>query len=393
MTSGTLKAAAAVLVLALAAAIGWRWMSARPVQPPVAAPPVVLEVPADEILPVRRVDLQRSVDFSGSVKATRSAFVKARMAAELRELTVREGDSVRAGQLLVRQDPTEFEWRLRQAEQQARSAQAQLEIAQRTLANNRALVAQGFISPTALESSISNEAAAQANLQAALAAVEIARKSLGDTTLSAPMDGIVSQRLAQPGERVGVDARILEIVDLSRLEIEAALAAEDVAQVRIGQVARVQIDGMELQIGARVARINPSAQAGSRTVPVYLALDAHPALRQGLFARGRIELERSSALATSLSAVRVDRPQPYLLVLEGEVVRSRTVRLGRRGQERAGAAELVEILDGVPEGAQVLSGSLGTLADGARWKRSAVPAAASGAPAAQASARAASAAR
>jgi RND family efflux transporter MFP subunit len=374
-----------VLLMAMIALGTWRAMQARQAQTSAAsAPPAppVLEIPAEDIVALARIELLRSVEFSGSVRAAQSAFVKARVAAEVRQLSVREGDAVKAGQVLVRQDTTEFDWRVRQAEQQAQSAKAQLEIAQRALANNKALVAQGFISSTALESSASSEAAAQANLQAALAAVEIARKSRADATLTAPMSGIVSQRLVQPGERVGVDARILEIVDLSRLEIEAALAPEDVARLRVGQSARVAVDGIAGEVGARVARINPSAQAGSRSVPVYLVLDAHPALRHGLFARGRIELERHSALALPLSAVRSDRAEPYVLALEAEGVAARTVRLGQRGQ--ADGTELVEIVQGLPEGARVLAGAVGAVAEGTRWK-AATPAPAAKAPAAAAS--------
>ena len=346
--------------------------------PKLPKPPLTLEIPADEILMARQLPLARNVEFSGSVRASQSAWVKARVAAELTRLTVREGDAVRAGQVIAEQDATEFEWRIRQADQQAQATRAQWEIAQRTLVNNKALVAQGFISPTALESSASSEAAAQASLQAALAALEIARKSRADTALSAPLSGTIAQRVAQPGERLGVDARIVEIVDLSRLEIEAALAPQEVASIRVGQTALVQADGLDRAIGARVVRISPSAQAGSRTVSVYLALEPHPALRHGLFARGQIQLDQRTALALPVSAVRKDRAQPYVLLLDGSTVRERNVQLGQRGAAGAAVAadgardaadaEWQEIRSGLSEGALVLAGSLGGVADGAAWK-------------------------
>ena len=94
---------------------------------------------------------------------------------------------------------------MRQAQEQADSARAQAEVAQRTYDNNKALVDQGFISRTALDTSQSNLNAALATHRAALAAVEMARKSLDDTVLRSPIDGQVAQRLAQPGERVGVE--------------------------------------------------------------------------------------------------------------------------------------------------------------------------------------------
>lgn len=335
-----------------------------------AAPAIEL-MPGD-IVVARVAELTRSIPVSGSVRAVTSAFVKARVASEITRIAVREGEAVQAGQVLVQQDTTEFDWRVRQAEQQALAARAQFDIAQRQLVNNKALLEKGFISPTALETSASNEAGAAASLEAALAAVQIAMKARADATLVAPITGIVSQRLAQPGERIGVDGRILEIVDLSRLEIEAALAPDDAASVRVGATARLSVDGIDTPIPARVARINPAAQAGSRAVLVYLALDPHPALRQGLFARGSIALEGRRALVLPASAVRVDRTQPYVLLLDGAKVLARTVATGARGD--AGGQAAIEIGAGLSEGARVLAGTIGAVAEGTSWKAAATAA-------------------
>lgn len=322
-----------------------------------------LELAPSDVIVVRTEDLSRTLEVSGSLIAVNSAFVKARVAAEVKSVAVREGDAVKAGQVLAQLDPTEFDWKLRQAEQQAKAAQAQFEIAQRTLQNNRSLVTQGFISATALETAVSNEAAALATLEAARAGVELARKARADTVVTAPIGGLIAQRLVQPGERVPVDAKLLEIVDLSRLELEATIPAEDAPQLRVGGTATLQIDGLDAPVTARVARINPSAQAGSRSVVAYLELEPHPALRQGLFARGRIEVDRRRTLVLPLAALRTDRARPYVMRLEGTHVAQVEPALGVRG--RVQSADAAEVLGGLADGDRVLTAGVGAVPDGA----------------------------
>jgi len=349
-----------------------------------AAP--VLELSAADVMVLRPLELTRTLTVSGGLKAVNSAVVKAKVAAEIKSLTVREGDSVKAGQVIGQLDTTEYDWRLKQAEQSAASARAQLDIAKRALENNRALVAQGFISSTGLETSVSNEAAAQATWQSAAAATEIARKSRADSVLVAPISGVISQRLAQPGERVGVDVKIVEVVDLSRIELEAAVAPEDVGGVVVGQTARLSVDGLAEPSSATVARINPSTQSGTRAVLVYLALKPQPGLRQGLFARGTIELARKSALVVPVAAVRIDQAQPYVLAVQNGKVALRSVGLGLRGEAVLDGRvdSMVELTSGAQAGDTVLRGTAGAVRDGTVVKlpSGAAPAVASAASAA-----------
>ena len=243
-----------------------------------------------------------------------------------------------------------------------------MDIAQRSLDNNQSLVTQGFISTTALDTSLNNLAGAQANYQAAQAATELTRKALDDTVLRAPIGGLIAQRLAQNGERVAVDAKVLEIVDLSALELEAAVAAADSVQLHIGQKAQLLPEGMAQPLTARVVRINPSTVAGSRSVLVYLALDAGSKLRQGLFAQGTLALGQVSALAVPLDTVRTDKPQPYVQrVVDGRVAHQ-TVHTGAAGQWQGVA--MVEV-QGIAAGAEVLVGSVGALREGTLVKRTA----------------------
>jgi len=369
---------AALLVLVVAGAL-WRILAARQAQdaPAAAAQPMVELAPGDVVKAGPR-ELQRGLPVSGSLKAVNSAIVKARIAGELQGLTVREGDPVRAGQVIARVDATEARARLKQAREQADAARAQIEIAERQWNNNKALVDQGFIARSAVDTSWNNYTAAQANHKAALAAVDMASKGVEDAVLRAPIGGVVAQRLAQPGERVALDARVVEIVDLERLELEAALGAADSLEVRVGQPATLQVEGSPRPIAARVVRINPSAQAGSRSVLAYLALAETAGLRQGLFAQGTVATGGTSTLAVPLGAVRTDRPAPYVQLVDNGKVLHRQVQPGPRG---AADNETWVAVTGVPDGATVIRGHVGPLREGTGVKFTVLPPAAPAPPA------------
>ncbi len=359
------------LVLALLAIGLSRALSARKAQQQAVAQAsadktqTVVELAAADVVKAELRELAQGLPISGSLKAVNSAAVKARVAGELQGLAVREGDAVKAGQVLARIDASEFQSRVRQAQETADAAKSQIDIAQRQWDNNKALVDQGFISKTALDTSLNNFSMAQANHKAALASVEVARKSLDDTVLRAPISGIVAQRFAQNGERVGIDARLVDIVDLSRLELEATLSAADSVAVRVGQSATLTIEGAPQPLAARVVRINPSAQAGSRSVLVYLGISQPEGLRQGLFAQGTLGTANSQALAVPLSAVRTDKPSAYVQVVQDNKVAHKPVRTGLRGADaRDASRETLVAVEGVAAGALVIQGSVGSLREG-----------------------------
>lgn len=366
-----IKWAVTLLVIVLITAGVMRALSARKAQQQAlgaasaAKDSESVELAATDVLKIQARDIRQGLAISGSLKAVNSAVIKARVAGELQGLTVREGDFVKAGQIIARIDASEYLSRARQAREQAESAQAQVNVAQRQYDNNKALVDQGFISRTALDTSLANLNAAQSTYRAALAGAEVAAKSVQDTVLKSPISGQVSQRLAQPGERVGIDARIVEVVDLSRLELEASLGAQESMEVRVGQSASLQIEGSPQTARAQVVRINPSAQAGSRSVLVYLRIDnaggnALP-LRQGLFAQGTLGTAQSSQLALPVSSVRTDKPEPYVQAIENGRVVHKAIEMGTRG---TADGETLVAVKGLADGTLVIHGNIGALREG-----------------------------
>ena len=335
---------------------------------------------------VQVLTLNGSIPISGSLIAQRSAVVKAKVSAELQALHVREGDTVRQGQSLGQLDTQEVGLRRQQAQQQAASAKAIWTNAEQTLRNNQALVQQGFISRQALDTSLSNAASTRATYEAAQAAARLTEKAWQDTRILAPLAGQIAQRFVQPGERLNVDARIVEIVDLDSLEWQVPLSPQDVAQVRVDATASLHIEGLPEPLSARIARINPSATADTRSVMVYLSLPRHPALRQGLFGQGQITVDTREGLAIPASAVSRDSGRDEVLRIDGDRIVRVPVQVGLRASRGGDATQpFVEITAGLKAGDRIRPDASGTVREGARVTLGAATAAtAASAPAASA---------
>lgn len=361
-----------IVVLALLGGVLRALSNKRAQQAAAAAPATTvtqIELANTDVIKIELRDITQGLPVSGTVKAVNYAIIKARVAGELKEVVAREGDTVKTGDVLARIDPTEYQRRWQQAAEQASAAKSQMEIAQRAWDSNKALVDQGFISKAAMDNSAASYQAALATQNAALAGADVARKALDDATLRAPFAGIVSGRAAQVGERVSIDAKIMELVDLSQLEVEVPLSPSESMDVRVGQSATLQVEDRKETVGAKVKRISPSAQTGSRSVLIYLALDKVEGLRHGLFAKGILGLGKSQVLAVPFSAVRTDRAQPYVQVVEqvGEQlqVAHKTVTLGVRGIDLAQPeSETMVGVTGLSEGSIVLKSNVGALREG-----------------------------
>jgi len=361
------------IVVAVALAVplvwfAWRQRQAQPANEPVAKAVTQadhIELAASDMVMLQEQTLAEGVPVSGSLRAVQAAWIKARVAGELQEFGLREGDAVRAGQVIGRIEPTEFERRLRQAQEQAEAARAQVDIAQKQYDNNAALVQQGFISKTALDTSLFSLQSAQASLRAAQAGADVARKSLEDSVLRAPISGLVATRGSQNGERLGIDAKVVEIIDLSQLEMEATLSPVDAARIKVGQKASLQVEGLNATVSARVTRINPSVQPGSRNVLAYVQVTPLPGMRQGLFVQGQIGASQTRALALPLTTVRTDQSTPYVQWVNNGLVQHAQVKLGVRGPlVSVPDGEVWVQVEGLSAGVSVLGGHLGRLREG-----------------------------
>ena len=319
---------------------------------------------ASDVTIVKTRDLRQVLPLSGALRAVSQAAVKARVAGEVREVLVREGETVQAGQVVARMDVTEYNARAAQTRGALTAARGQLDIATKSRDNNAALLAKGFISQNAFDNATSQYQIAQANVDSAKAALDVTQKSVADTTVRAPIAGLVSNRTVQPGEKVSADFHLLDIVDLRRMEMEAAVPTGEIQRVALGQEVQLKIEGVALPMTGKVARINPSTQAGSRSIIVYVEV-ANPQglLRVGMFGEAQLTLNRHNAvLAVPASAVQNVNGATVVYAIERGVLRRVPVTTGIAGDDGEGGA--VEIIGGLTEGAQVVRNNLGNLLPG-----------------------------
>jgi membrane fusion protein (multidrug efflux system) len=323
-----------------------------------------LELLATDVTQVRTRDLRQVLPLSGALRAVNQAAVKARVAGEVRAVLVREGEAVQVGQIVARMDGTEYQAREAQSRGALAAARGQLDIATKARDNNRALLAKGFISQNAFDNAASQYQIAQANVDSAKGALDVTAKSLGDTTIRAPIAGLVSNRTIQPGEKVPVDFHLLDIVDLRKMEMEAAVPTSDIQRVALGQEVQLKIEGVTRPAVGKVTRINPSTQSGSRSIIVYVEIDNPKSLlRAGMFAEAQLTLVRRNAVLTApASAVQTVDGQAVVYVIDKGVLRQVPVTLGITGDDGEGGA--VEITGGLAEGAQIVRSNLGNLAPG-----------------------------
>jgi len=316
-----------------------------------------LELSPVEITRVEPTAMAERLRVSGELRPVHQVALKAKVGGTVTEVNARPGQSVKAGDVLVRFETEDLQSALVQRNANLDAAQAQLEFARQTLEKTEPLFRRGYATRTALEKAQSDVAAAEANVQALAAETNTARTALRNAEILAPFDGIVASRSVEPGAPAAANADLLTIVDTSVLEAEVLVSTRDIARLSVGQTAELQIDGLEGRtVTGTVDRINPVANEGSRFVPVYLRLEnTDGRLWSGMFATGSVLVrEAKDALVLPATSLREDTDGEFVLKLED----NRLVRQPVTVSSRWNAGNTVEISDGVMPGDTIVTAPL-----------------------------------
>lgn len=355
-----------VVLAIVAGVVAWMMMRDPAVPAPVGTPEAApLELASVDVVAVQPRVLSRSLPLSGSMSPVVQATVKSKVSGEVEQVTVREGQDLRQGDVIARVDTRNLQAQYDREVAAVEKARADMSLATLNRDKNRSLLEQRYISQNTYEQTESAFAASVASFRLAEAQARMMKISLDDAVIRAPFAGTVAKRLVQPGEKVSSDSSIVTLVDLRQMLLEAAVPAAEIPGVRIGQTARFKVGGFgDREFTGEVQRINPVTTDGSRAITIYIAVaNADRALKGGMFAQGALTLEATQpVLAVPQQAVREEAGATFVYTLhEGKIAR-KPVALGQRVK----GEEFVEVRDGLAAGERVIVTDIGETKAGAQ---------------------------
>lgn len=361
LNADTAAARAAATTQASAATSATTAQSGGPIAAPAA--PLVMEIAPTDLGVSETREVRRELPLTGQLRPIRQAFLRAKVAGEVLEMQVKEGETVKNGQILARINPAEYQARLDERLATLAGSKATWENNERTRKNNEELLRKNFISQQAYDNTLANSSVAFEQVKAAEANVALAKKTLDDTILRAPWAGMIAERAAQVGDRAAVDMKLLSLVDLARMELEAAVPASEIPSVAAGQEVAFRVEGFgERSFTGRVARIAPQSTAGSRSILVYIDMpNVDGTLKGGMFAKGNLTLtRRDSVVAAPIAALREERGDTVVYAIKDGRLARLPVKTGARNDDEAWA----EITQGLEAGVQVIKTNLGIMNPG-----------------------------
>lgn len=347
-SSGWMKAAVAVLVLAGAAFGGWQWYQGKQAKE---------EQAKIETVAARKMDLKSTVSATGTLRPVDSVEVSSKITARISSVLVKENDRVTAGQTVATLDGKDYEAKREQAQYKVINAKAKYD-------RVSYLYSIGADTQDEYEDAVYN-------YDTALSALEVTESDLAETVITAPMDGVIVGEPLTPGT-MAVQGNsnptvIMRIADLSKKQIRAKVDETDIGNVRVGQKATFTVDAFpKSTFTATVSKISQtdvtnswetstSSSSSSSSVSVvyyYVTLDVEDpdgVLLPGMTAQVEVTTsEKSGAIAIPIAALKTNAKGAYVLLVQPDgATAEQPVLTGIYSDE------YVEITEGLSEGDEI----------------------------------------
>ncbi len=307
-----------------------------------------------KVLTVQPVRAEQSFPVTGQVEAVESVQLASRMMGYIRELHVVQGQAVKKDQVLFVIDPLDTQGAIDLAKQNLLQAEAALRDAQADYERFKNLYKDEAVNKQQLEKMRLNYEVSLSRVAQAKAGLNVARGQLDYTRVSAPMDGIITAKLANEGDMAKPGYPVLMMEDPSRMRVKVAVPEAIFQDLKPGDTAQIEVDGQSVQ--GTVAHITPTADPQARTYPVTLDVRA-PGLRSGAFAKVFFPQGEQQVLRIPQAAVLDRAGVRGVFVLDSENLAH--YRMLRTGQVHADGS--IEVLAGLVAGERIAVPASGTL--------------------------------
>lgn len=335
--------------------------------------------------------LENAPVVSGKLEPWQSANIVAKVPGKVAAVHVEVGSSVRAGDVLVTLENTDLAARVEQARAGVAAAESALanassalviaesayRVAEANFQRGKQLLEQGVIPPAAFEAEYELkyrqaqeqlkqaqeqvERGLPAQLAQARAALSLAESAYNDSLIRAPISGVVTARNINPGEMASSTVPVVSLANLEKVLVKASVGESLVNQLKEGQKVRVKIQAAQEQLFEGViTSVAPSADPASKAFPVKIQIDnPRQVLKPGMFAEVQLAAGQKEALLVPREAVVKDGERSFVWVVRDGRVAKKAVQAGESDGKR------IVIAEGLGEGEEVIVAGQESLQEGA----------------------------
>jgi RND family efflux transporter MFP subunit len=294
--------------------------------------------------------MQNAVLASGQIEASQSANISTRMMGRITSLNVKVGDVVRRGQVLATISDEDMQAKRAQTSAMIAEAEAAFAAVQKDYDRFTQLFKQQSATARELDQVTMQYNAAKSRVEAARQMRNEVSAMMAYSTLTAPFDGVVTQKMAEAGNIASPGMPILVVEHSGDLQVSAAVAESDISRVKLGDTAVVAIKSTNAAFKGHITQLNPSSQfsGGQYVVKLSIPAEARKGLYAGMFVNVQIPV-KGSAVNQNVEAIMV--PQSAIInreeltgiytISNQQTALLRWVRLGKK------VGDLVEVLSGL----------------------------------------------
>ena len=285
-----------------------------------------------------------------SIEAKQATVISSRMLARIEKVSVRAGDTVKKGQLLIQLEQKDLLSKVSQSKQQIKAVNARLTEAKLSLSRALELVKKGVLAQADLDKARANHDSLIADHATAKQALLEAKTALEFAQIRSPIDGRVIDRFAEPGDTAQPGIQLLSIYNPLSLRIAAAVREQLVINLKLGQALQVSIPSLNKTYDSSIEELVPAGDSGSRSFLVKSRLQYGQGLLPGMYARLMVPAGEEQLLLIPFNRIaQVGQLNVVWVLSEGKVER-RFIRVGKNVE-----GGLVEVISGLYEAELLLS--------------------------------------